>query len=74
MCLDLFSEDWVPCGSILVSDHSVFAFLVVAHGRFDYVHKSLWPNTYNILPFACPSLDAKVKSTRKIGETVEFHF
>ena len=32
--LDLFSEE-TPCGSILVSDHSVFAILVVAYGRFD---------------------------------------
>ena len=37
MCLNLFSEK-VPCGSInLVNDHSVFAFWVVAYGRFDYI-------------------------------------
>ena len=24
-----------PCGSILLSDHKVFAFWVVAYGRFD---------------------------------------
>ena len=34
MYLDLFSEK-APCGSILVSDHSVFAFWVVAYVRFD---------------------------------------
>ena len=27
-----------PCGSILVSDHSVFAFWVVAYGRFDCIN------------------------------------
>ena len=35
MCLDLFSEE-TPCGSILVSDHSVFVFWLVAYGRFDF--------------------------------------
>ena len=34
MCLDFFSEE-TPCGSPpSVSDHSVFAFWVVAYGRF----------------------------------------
>ena len=73
MCLELFSEKKL-CGSILVT---VFAFLVVAYGRFDCAPKRLWPNTYKILPFACPPLacsrpsdsgeDAKVKGTRKVG-------
>ena len=34
MFLDLFSEK-APCGSILVSNHSVVAFWVVTNGRFD---------------------------------------
>ena len=34
MYLALFSEE-TPCGSILVNDHSVFAFWVVAYGRFN---------------------------------------
>ena len=38
MYLDLFSEK-APCGSILVSDHSVFAFWVVAYVRFDCTTK-----------------------------------
>ena len=38
MYLDLFSEK-APCGSILVSDHSVFAFWVVAVVRFDCTTK-----------------------------------
>ena len=38
MYLDLFSEK-APCGSILVSDHSVFAFWVVAFVRFDCTTK-----------------------------------
>ena len=33
MCPDLFSVE-TPCGSILVSDHLVFAFWVVAYKRF----------------------------------------
>ena len=43
MCSYIFSED-TPCGSILiiqwpppVSDHSVFAFWVVADGTFDCI-------------------------------------
>ena len=80
MSPDLFSEE-AACGSILVSDHSVFAFLVVAYGRLDCARKSLWPNTYSILPFACPPLacsrpsdseeDAKVKGTRKVGQVAK---
>ena len=38
MYLDLFSEK-APSGSILVSDHSVFAFWVVAYVRFDCTTK-----------------------------------
>ena len=37
MCPDLFLVE-APCGSILISDHSVFAFGVVAYGRFDCIH------------------------------------
>ena len=44
MCSYIFSED-TPCGSILiiqwpppVSDHSVFAFWVVADGTFDCIY------------------------------------
>ena len=39
MGLDLFSEE-TTCGSILVSDHSVFAFWVVAYGRFDCITRN----------------------------------
>ena len=34
MCPDLFLEE-ASCGSILVSNHQVFAFWMVAYGRFD---------------------------------------
>ena len=39
MCQDLLSEE-VPCGSLLVSDHQVFAFWVVAYGRVDCKYKN----------------------------------
>ena len=41
MCLDLFSEE-APWGSILVSDHSVFAFSVVAYRRLVSLAAALW--------------------------------
>ena len=51
MCSDLFLEE-APCGSILVSDHLVFAFWVVAYGRLDCIKKAVWL----ILPVAVQAI------------------
>ena len=61
MCLDLFSEN-APCGSVLVNDHSVFAFWVIAYGRFDCTS----------LIFTTFSLDREEKSLRHVVMVAKF--
>ena len=56
-----------PCGSILVSDHSVFAFWVVAYERFDFINFmisftlfcSMKKNSFEIHSFLVAKKEAK---------------
>ena len=69
MCLDLFSEG-TPCGWILVSDHLVSSFWVVAYGRVK--QKGKWPKIgYQHLHIrrVC-----ELSCFDRFNETAEYHF
>ena len=58
MCPDFFSEE-TPCGSPpSVSDHSVFAFWVVAYGRFYCIIIII---IINNLQKRCPRITKRIK-------------